>query len=145
MKDWLFGALSVIGATIAHALGSWDSALAVLVGMMAADYITGLMIALIWHKSAKTAGGAFSSNASIKGLFRKLGMLMLVWVGAMVDRAIGVDYVRTAVILFLIANEGFSVLENTAVMGIPYPTAIIKALEILKDSADPKDGEQDEP
>ena len=145
MKDWLFGALSVIGATIAHALGGWDSALAVLVGMMAADYITGLMTALIWHKSTKTAGGAFSSNASIKGLFRKLGMLMLVWVGAMVDRAIGVEYVRTAVILFLIANEGFSVLENTAVMGIPYPTAIKKALEILKDNADAKDGEQDEP
>lgn len=147
-KTKIIAVISAAGSVIAHALGGWDTALAVLICCMAADYITGLALALVWQKSGKSSTGAFSSAASIKGLLRKGGMLIIVWVGVMLDRVTGVDYVRTAVILFFVANEGLSILENTAVMGVPYPRFLKAALEAMREKADPaeqpveqKDGE----
>lgn len=64
-------AFSLVGTAIAEALGGWDGALKTLVCIMAVDYITGVVCALIWHKSQKSADGTFESKASIKGLFRK--------------------------------------------------------------------------
>ena len=62
--------LAAIGTTVAEALGGWDTALQTLVILMAIDYLTGLLCALIWRKSPKTESGAFESKASIKGLIR---------------------------------------------------------------------------
>lgn len=136
IKNAVFAALATVGSMIAHALGGWDTALAVLVALMAVDYITGLLLALVWHKSAKSESGAFASGASIKGLLRKGVMLVIVWVGAMLDSVIGAEYVRTAVVLFFIANEGLSILENTAVMGVPYPKFLRAALEAMREKND---------
>ena len=135
-KDIAFAELAAIGALIAQALGGWDAALAVLICMMAADYITGLLVATVWKVSPKTEGGRFSSKESLKGLLKKFVMLVVVWVGVMLDRTLGIDYVRTAIILFFIANEGLSVLENTALMGVPYPAFIKAMLEALRDKSD---------
>jgi toxin secretion/phage lysis holin len=63
-------------------------------------------------------------------------VLVLVWVAAMLDKATGAAYIRTAVVLFYIANEALSVLENTAAMGVPYPKFIKTMLEALKEKAD---------
>ena len=136
VKNIVLAALASIGSVIAHALGGWDTALAVLVAMMAADYITGLLLALVWHKSDKTESGAFASSACYIGLLRKGLMLIIVWIGVMLDRVIGADYVRTAVILFFIANEGLSILENTAIMGVPYPKFLKAALEAMREKTD---------
>ena len=59
----------------------------------------------------------------------------MVWLGAMMDRALGVDYVRTAVCLFYIANEGLSILENTAIMGVPYPAFVENMLDVMRRKA----------
>lgn len=142
-KNIIIAGASIVGSVVAHALGGWDTALAVMVGLMAADYITGILLALVWQRSGKTDTGAFSSNASIRGLLRKGLMLVIVWVGVMLDRIMNIDYVRTAVILFFIANEGLSVLENTAVMGVPYPKFMRAALEALRDKADNGAGEDE--
>ncbi|MEG2054123.1 MAG: phage holin family protein, partial [Oscillospiraceae bacterium] len=61
-------AISAVGTTIAQIFGGWDTALQTLVIFMAVDYITGILCAIIWKKSPKTADGAFESKASIKGL-----------------------------------------------------------------------------
>ena len=140
IKNLIFAALASAGAAAAHALGGWDAALAVLICMMAADYITGILVAAVWKISPKTEGGRFSSKESLKGLLKKFVMLVVVWVGVMLDRTLNIDYVRTAVILFFIANEGLSVLENTALMGVPYPVFIKAMLEALRDkNGDGKD------
>jgi toxin secretion/phage lysis holin len=60
-------------------------------------------------------------------------MLLLVGLAHELDVIMGVDYTRTMAILFLIGNEGLSVLENMGLMGIKYPAFLIKALESLKD------------
>ena len=61
---------------------------------------------------------------------------MLVWVAAMLDRLTGAAYIRTAVCLFFIGNEGLSILENTALMGVKYPAFIRNALEAMRDKGD---------
>ena len=125
-------ALSVVGGTIAQLLGGWDNYLAVLVFIISADYATGVICALVWKKSPKTDNGAFESNASIKGLFRKIGILLAVAIGYKLDSLAGTEFIRTAVITFFIANDGMSIVENLGIMGLPLPPALKNAFEALK-------------
>ena len=136
IKDAILAALATVGSVIANSLGGWDTSLAVLVGLMVADYVTGVLVALVWHRSDKTTSGKLSSEAGFRGLAKKVGILVFVWVATMLDGVIGQEYVRTTVILFYIANEGLSVIENTAAMGVRYPAFIRRALEILRDKTD---------
>lgn len=135
-KNTILAAIAAVGSFIANLLGGWDAALKVLICMMALDYFTGLALAGIFKKSLKTESGKLSSSESFKGLVRKLMVLALIWVGAMLDQVTGAAYIRTAVALFFIANEGLSVLENTAAMGVPYPKFIKAMLEAVKDKSD---------
>lgn len=143
IKNIVFALMSAAGSIIANQLGGWDTALAVLLAFMAADYITGLLIAIVWRKSPKTLSGGVSSAEGFKGLLKKMAILVFVWMAEMLDRVLALNYARTAVILFYIANEGLSIVENTAIMGVPYPKFIKRALEALKESNDdepPKKG-----
>ena len=108
----------------------------VLIGLMAADYVTGLIVAWVFKRSGKSETGALESRAGFKGIVRKCTILMLVWVATMLDRLTGAAYIRTAVCLFFIGNEGLSILENTALMGVPYPAFIKNALEAMRDKGD---------
>ncbi|MEG1492112.1 MAG: phage holin family protein, partial [Oscillospiraceae bacterium] len=112
----------------------------VLIGLMAADYLTGIIVALVFHASPKTSGGGLASGECFKGLFRKCMILVFVWLGTMLDGMVGAAYVRTAIIIFYIGNEGLSLVENTAYMGVPYPKFLQQALEALKDRGDSGDG-----
>ena len=132
MKDVILAALAAAGSAIAGALGGWDAALSTLLILMAIDYVTGVLVAAVWHKSAKTGSGGVSSAAGFKGLLRKMVILLVVWLGAEMDKVLGIDYVRTAVCLFYIANEGLSILENTAIMGVPYPAFVKNMLDALR-------------
>ena len=136
IKDMVLAALAAVGSAIAGALGGWDAALSTLLILMAVDYVTGVLVAAVWHKSAKTDSGGVSSAAGFKGLLRKAVILLMVLLGAMMDRTMGIDYVRTAVCLFYVANEGLSILENTAIMGVPYPAFVKNMLDALRKKTD---------
>ena len=136
IKNAVLAALAALGTFVANALGGWDAALQVLIGLMAADYVTGLIVAGVFKRSGKSETGALESRAGFKGLVRKCTILMLVWVATMLDRLTGAAYIRTAVCLFFIGNEGLSILENTALMGVPYPAFIKNALEAMRDKGD---------
>lgn len=141
VKNAVLGFIAAAGSVIANALGGWDAALKVLVAMMVADYLTGVLVALIWHRSNKTDDGTLSSKAGFKGLCKKGMIILIVWIAVLLDNAIGANYVRTAVILFFIGNEGISLLENAGLMGVPYPQFIKKALQALRDKGDNGEGE----
>ena len=79
--------LAAVGSAVAQALGGWDVALKVLICFMALDYVTGWLVAAVWHKSAKSKTGALDSKASYKGLVKKGVMLSLVWMAALLDQA----------------------------------------------------------
>ena len=112
-----------------------------LVGFMAADYLTGIAVAGIFHRSEKSENGALESRAGFKGIVRKCAVLMLVLLAAMLDKATGSSFIRMAVCFFFIANEGLSILENFGLMGVPYPDFIKNMLEALKKSSN--DGKAD--
>ena len=126
------GGIAVVGTIIAEALGGWDTSLKVLIIFIAIDYLTGILCALVWKKSPKSESGAFESKASLKGLIRKCAVLILVYIGALLDELTEQTIVRTAVIIFFIANDGFSIIENLGIMGVPMPDVVKNAFELLQ-------------
>ena len=132
------GGISTAGALIADALGGWDTGLQTLVALMAVDYVTGVLCALVWKKSPKTTDGAFESKTSFKGLLRKMTLLLCVLVACRVGSYTGTDLARNAVILFFIVNDGLSIVENLGIMGVPIPPALKNAFEALKNNAEVK-------
>ena len=142
IKNGVLAALATVGTFVAHALGGWDAAMHVLVALMALDYLTGILVAAVWQRSNKSSTGALDSKAGFKGLCKKGMILLLVWLGVLLDNAFGTTYVRMAVIIFFIGNEGISFLENLGLMGVPFPEFLKKALEALRDQGDAGEGGQ---
>lgn len=142
IKNMVLGVLAVAGSAVAQVLGGWDRELKILVALMAMDYGTGWLVAAVWHRSSKSASGALSSDAGFKGLIKKSMILALVLMAHLLDLATGSHFVRTAVCLFFIANEALSVLENTSVMGVPYPNFVKSMLEAMGEQADQGGGQE---
>lgn len=133
--------MTAIGGAIGGALGGWDSLLAVLVGMMVADYISGIIVAAM-GKSQKTEYGGLSSKVGWIGLAKKGMMLLVVLIGTLLDGALELNNAmcRDAVCWFYVANEGLSLVENLNLIGVPFPTKIKELLgEKLEDDKEPPD------
>lgn len=81
MKNAICGVLGMIGGAIAYAFGGWSAGLATLIIFMAIDYISGLVVAGVFHRSPKSEGGALESRAGWKGLVRKGMTLLMVLIG----------------------------------------------------------------
>lgn len=125
MKEFICSLLGTIGYLFIYLVGGWDVALQCLVIAIALDYISGLMKAYI--------NKTLSSKIGMRGLIKKLGLLIIVMVGTLVDRTTGnTGAVRTLVIYYFVANEGLSILENLGQAGIPIPQSVKKALKALK-------------
>ena len=121
--------MALLDTFFTYLFGGWDIALIVLMTFMALDYITGVVYAVI-NKS-------LNSNIGFKGLIKKCMILVVLVVAVLLDRMInGESWVfRTLVCYFYIANEGISLLENAANLGVPIPNKIKDALEQLNDDA----------
>lgn len=99
---------------------------------MAVDYITGLIVAGVFHASPKTKTGTLESRAGWKGLCRKGMSLLIVLVACRLDAVMGSSFVRDAVVIGFIANETLSIIENAGLMGVPIPKVLARAVDILK-------------
>ena len=124
---------AAVGGWLGYFLGGCDGLLYALIAFVAIDYITGVMCAI----SDKT----LSSKVGFKGICRKVLIFLLVGIGNIIDvQVLGSPGVlRTAVIFFYLSNEGVSLLENAAHLGLPVPDAIKTVLEQLHDRADGKE------
>ena len=125
---------AAVGGWLGYFLGGCDGLLYALIAFVAIDYITGVMCAI----SDKT----LSSEVGFKGICRKVLIFLLVGIGNIIDvQVLGSPGVlRTAVIFFYLSNEGVSLLENAAHLGLPVPDAIKTVLEQLHDRSDGKEG-----
>ena len=122
----------LIGA-IAALFGGWGPALTVLCVAMALDFLSGWAVAIA-GKSKKTEGGHLDSNVSWKGLMRKGIILAVVMLAALFDPLLGDGHVvRDAAAWFYIATEGLSLMENAALLGVPFPGSLKKILEQAKE------------
>lgn len=145
MKDGICTAIGIVGSTIASFFGGFDAALITLLIFMGVDYATGLIVAGVFHKSEKTENGALESRAGWKGLCRKGVSLLVVLVACRLDMIVGSNFIRDATVIAFIANETISIIENAGLMGVPIPSVITKAIEVLKKKSereDKKDGEE---
>ena len=132
MKEGICTLTGILGAGLCWAFGGWDAAMAALLVCMSVDYISGSLVALVFHKSSKTESGAYNSMYGLKGLCKKGLMLLFVLVAVQIDRLLGTSYVRDAVCIGFCANEILSIVENLGLAGIPMPEAVSKALEQLQ-------------
>lgn len=136
MKEGICTGIGVAGGFIASLFGGWDAALITLVIFMGIDYLTGLIVAGVFHNSEKSENGALESRAGWKGLCRKGVTLLVVLVACRLDLVMGSNFIRDAVVIAFIANEVISIIENAGLMGVPIPTVIMKAIEVLTKKAE---------
>ena len=129
MKRYLIDLITAISSTILYLLGGWDIALKCLIVVIVIDYLTGVLSA-IYNKK-------LNSNIGTKGIVKKVGYLCIVALSTIIDIITGqTGVIRTLVIYFFVANEGISIIENIAEMGVPMPKKLIDALEQLKKKGD---------
>ena len=138
IKIYVCTVIGIIGTFVSKLFGGWTEDMVTLVIFMAIDFIMGLIVAGVFHKSNKSALGALNSHAGWKGLCKKGVMLLFVLVAHRLDILLSVDYIRTTAIIGFIANEAISIIENAGLMGVPLPEPITKAIEILKDKGEGK-------
>lgn len=126
MKQYQF-LFSVIGGFVGWFLGGVDGLLYALVAFVAIDYITGVMCAITDKR--------LSSEIGFRGIFKKVLIFVLVGIGNIVDTQLvgNGSVLRTAVIFFYLSNEGISILENSAHLGLPIPQKLKDILEQLKE------------
>lgn len=125
MKHFINDILSVILTTIIYLLGGFDIALQSLLIVMIVDYLTGIVSA-IYNKE-------LSSKIGFKGILKKFSYLCVVALSVVIDNLTGQSgLIRTLVIYFFVANDGLSIIENMAEMGVKLPQKLIDSLEQIK-------------
>ena len=126
---------TAIGGWLGWFLGGCDGLLYALIAFVVIDYITGIMCAVADKK--------LSSAVGFKGICKKVLIFALVGLGHILDtRVIGAGSVlRTAVIFFYLSDEGVSLVENAAHLGLPVPKKLKEVLEQLHDRAEKEDND----
>ena len=128
MKEFICATIAGLGTFLSFVFGDWDVALQCLVIAIAIDYISGIIKAFINKE--------LSSKIGVKGLLKKVGVLLIVALATLIDKITGESgMVRTLVIYYFVANEGLSVIENLGEAGLPIPDVIKKALKSLKNES----------
>ena len=125
---------TAVGGWLGYFLGGCDGLLIALVLFAVVDYLTGIMCA--------AADKKLSSHVGFKGICRKVLIFLLVGIANIIDvQVIGTgSVIRTAVIFFYLSNEGVSILENAAHLGLPIPETLKAALAQIHDRTSDTDG-----
>lgn len=127
MKNYTFfdGAAAVAGAVCGYLFGELDGLFIALLSMSVLDYLTGVVVAISKKK--------LSSAVGFKGICKKILMFILVAAANIIDMQIlGCTALRSAVLFVFIANEGISIIENSAELGIPVPEKLREILAQIK-------------
>ena len=136
IKIFILSGAACVGAAIASLFGGWNGAMRTLVILMFIDYITGIIVAGVFHNSPKCSGGALSSAVGFKGICRKFVILLIVVVACRVDLLLDTNIIRDATCIGFCANELVSITENAGLMGIPLPRKLVEAIEVLRGDND---------
>ena len=125
MKHFINDVISVIFTTFVYLIGGFDIAIQSLLIVMVVDYLTGIASA-IYNKE-------LSSKIGLKGILKKFCYLLVVALSVVIDNLTGQSgLIRTLVIYFFVANDGLSIIENMAEMGVKLPQKLIDSLEQIK-------------
>ena len=136
IKFFTLSSVACVGAAVASVFGGWTGAMTTLVILMLIDYVTGLIVAGVFHASPKSSGGALSSAVGFKGICRKFVILLIVVVACRVDLLLDTNIIRDATCIGFCVNELVSITENAGLMGIPLPRKLVEAIEVLRGDND---------
>lgn len=136
IKIFILSGVACVGAAIASLFGGWTGAMTTLVILMLIDYVTGIIVAGVFHNSPKCSGGALSSAVGFKGICRKFVILLIVVVACRVDLLMDTNIIRDATCIGFCVNELVSITENAGLMGIPLPRKLVEAIEVLRGDND---------
>lgn len=126
MKEGICSILGLLLTYVVYLLGGIDIAMQCLLIAIVLDYISGMIKAFNLKQ--------LSSKVGFKGIMKKVGVLLIVMLGVLVDRVTGdTGAIRTLVIYYFVANEGLSIIENLSLAGVPIPKGLKKALKALKE------------
>lgn len=130
--NWIQVTIAAAGGWLGYFLGGWDGFLYALLAFVVIDYVTGIMCAVLDKK--------LSSEVGFRGIFKKVLIFSLVAIGHIIDKSVIGDssVIRTAVIFFYLSNEGVSILENVAHIGLPVPQKLKDILEQLHNRTEDK-------
>ena len=145
IKGYICTALGAVGGFFATLFGGWTSGLVTLILFMIIDYVSGIIVAGVFHNSNKTASGSLDSRIGWKGLARKCMILLFVLIANRLDLVFGTEYIQEAVIIGFMANELISIVENAGLMGIPLPGVIKNAIDLLQNRASQEKKEPTKP
>lgn len=133
VKTGFYTAIIFIGGILGKLFGGFDMLFYALLILSIVDFISGLIVALVFKNSTKTETGAAQSQVGFKGLAKKVFIYLLIVVAVQVDLVMNAGgAVRSASILGFMANEVLSIIENAGLMGIELPEVIVNAVDILK-------------
>lgn len=125
--------VAVSGSVASFLWGGWSALLLILFAAVVIDFVTGWM--------AAAAEGKLKSKISYRGAFKKVAVFLVVALAHMADTALGYGHLlRDAAIWFYLANEALSIIENCGRLGLPVPSVLKKAVEVLKEKGDVKNG-----
>lgn len=130
--NWIQIVLTAIGGYIGFFVGGLDGLMYAIIAMVIADYITGVMLAIIDKK--------LSSDIGFRGIFKKVLIFVMIGIANIVDVYLikNGSAIRTAVLFFYISNEGISILENVSRIGLPIPDKLKNVLEQLSTKEEDK-------
>lgn len=120
-----------ISAIVNILFGSFTDELKTLLLLIVLDLICGLVTAGVFKNSTKTSSGGLNSSVMTKGVFKKIGILVLVVVSHYIDITLKISYVMYATEIALIVEEVLSIIENIGLMGVPIPSVISNAIDLL--------------
>ena len=139
IKSILFSIYSITCVCLTFLIGEFNLQLVILITIMIIDYILGIILAGIFHKSPKSEAGRLESKAGFKGIIRKAAYFVVVIIANFTDLISGNSFIRDCVIVCLIINEILSIIENLGLMGVPIPKVLINAIDILKRKSEDND------
>ena len=133
MREMFYTTMVGIGSALSYFIGGADTMFIVLCVFLAIDYVSGVIVAVVFKNSTKTETGKANSSVSFKGLCKKFFVIVLVGVAHLLDIALGTNFIRGGVVVAFISNETISIIENAGLMGIPIPEVLRKAIDILNE------------
>ena len=140
IKGSIFVGLGAFGGLILSALGGKTPILTAFLIVMAVDYVTGLVVAIVFKNSPKTETGAAQSKAGFIGLIKKAFILLIIVMINQIDIVLESNgFIKNASIIGFMANECLSIVENGGLMGIKFPPAVTGAIDILKKKSESKE------
>ena len=132
IKELFLTAVGTCGAVLVKFFGGWNGSIATLMVFMAIDYVSGLLLAGVFKKSTKSESGALESRAGFKGLVRKAETLLIVALAVRLDMLTHQNFIAGGVVTAFVANEAISITENAAMMGVPLPGVLLRAIDVMK-------------